>query len=401
MALAVSLIALSGCASAASLRLAPNLVAPLRASPAPIVITTSSTPAPAPAGVPPPPTPASACSNPLVLATWTTTQLAEQTVVIPVDEGHVGSITAEVAAGAGGVILFGSHAPVTLGPQLATLAARAPNRIPPFVMTDEEGGDVQRMANLVGSVPSARVMGATMSAIEIRAMAARLATRMRAAGVSMDLAPVLDADGGVGPNSHDADGTRSFSADPAIATRDGLAFAAGLRDGGVVAVVKHFPGLGGATGNTDMMAASTRPWSALQHSGLPPFEAAVAGGVEAVMVSNALVPGLTTLPASVSPVAVTTILRERLGYQGLVMTDSLTATALRAAGYSLSTAAVAAVRAGVDMVLYSATAATVAGVSNRVVAALVAATDAGMLERARLVSAVTHILAAKGIDLCG
>ncbi|HET9560268.1 MAG TPA: glycoside hydrolase family 3 protein, partial [Actinomycetota bacterium] len=91
-------------------------------------------------------------------------RLAEQTVVIPVDEGEVGSVAGEVAAGAGGgVLLFGAHAPADLASSLARLVRDAPGGIPPFVMTDEEGGAVQRMANLVGRVPPARQLAATMT----------------------------------------------------------------------------------------------------------------------------------------------------------------------------------------------------------------------------------------------
>jgi beta-N-acetylhexosaminidase len=172
-------------------------------------------------------------------------------------------------------------------------------------MTDEEGGVVQRVGNLVGSIPSARQMGATMTPAQIRRLAAELARRMRAAGVTMDLAPVLDVDGGQGPDNQDPDGTRSFGADEKIASADGLAFAAGLQAGGVVPVVKHFPGLGGATGNTDVMRASTLPWSALKSVGLVPFENALDAKVPAVMVANATIPGLTELPASVSPAVIT------------------------------------------------------------------------------------------------
>jgi beta-N-acetylhexosaminidase len=328
------------------------------------------------------------------------TRLAEQTVVIPVDESNVGSVASEVAAGAGGVILFGSSAPATLGAQLQRLAALAPNRVAPLVMTDEEGGDVQRMANLVGSVPSARQMGATMTPAQIGRLATALARRMRAAGVTMDLAAVLDVDGGQGPNDRNPDGTRSFSADAATASADGLAFDAGLQAGGIVPVVKHFPGLGGATGNTDVTPASTPPWSTLERVGLVPFDAAVTAHAPAVMISNASVPGLTSLPASVSSAAITGVLRGRLGYQGLVMTDSLSAVALHAIGYSVPAAAVAAIAAGADLVLYNADAATVAALTNQTVAALVAAVGAGRLDRGRLVVSVTRILTVKGVDLC-
>src|SRR5438094_9427090 len=150
------------------------------------------------------------CSTASILATWTVTRLAEQTIVVPVDENNVMSIRSEVAAGAGGVILFGSSAPTNLGAQLQALNAVAPDGIKPFIMTDEEGGVVQRMANLVGSIPSARQMGATMTPAQIEQLAFGLAQRMRAAGVTMDLAPVLDVDGGQGPNNFNADGTRSL-----------------------------------------------------------------------------------------------------------------------------------------------------------------------------------------------
>ncbi len=327
-------------------------------------------------------------------------RLAEQTVVVPVDEGDVTSVTAEVAAGAGGVILFGASAPANLAAAARRLVAAAPNGIAPFVMTDEEGGSVQRMANLVGSIPSARQMGATLSPPQIRQLAARLAQRLRAVGVTMDLAPVLDVDGGVGPNDRDADGTRSFGTDANLVTRDGLAFASGVQDGGVVPVLKHFPGLGGATGNTDVTPASTPPWSTLQRVGLVPFADAVNKSAPAVMIANARVPGLSDLPASISPAVIGGVLRGRLGYQGLVITDSLSATALTAIGYSVPEASVAAIAAGADMVLYTADQSQVASVTTTTVARLVSAVSSGAVGRDRLVSAVTHILTAKGVDLC-
>jgi beta-N-acetylhexosaminidase len=328
------------------------------------------------------------------------TSLAEQTVVIPVDESNVASVASEVAAGAGGVILFGSSAPATLGAQLQRLAALAPNGVAPLVMTDEEGGDVQRMANLVGSVPSARQMGATMTPSQIGRLATALARRMRAAGVTMDLAAVLDVDGGQGPNDRNPGGTRSFSADATIASADGLAFDAGLQAGGIVPVVKHFPGLGQASGNTDVAPASTQPWSSLQRAGLLPFENAFASGAPVVMIANATVPGLSTLPASISPVVMTTVLRDQLGFRGLVMTDSLSAGALAHIGYSVPKAVVAAISAGADMVLYTAAAAQVASVTSATVAALVAAVNAGTLTRDRLAAAVANILVAKNVHLC-
>jgi beta-N-acetylhexosaminidase len=341
-----------------------------------------------------------ACSNAAALTTWSATQLAEQTIVIPVSEGDVASVTPEIAAGAGGVILFGSSAPISLGADLRRLETTAPGGIAPFVMTDEEGGAVQRMANLAGSIPSAREMAGTMSPAQIRGTAANLAQRMRAAGITMDLAPVLDLDDGVGPNDRDPDGTRSFGLDPNTVAVDGVAFAAGLEAGGIIPVVKHFPGLGQATANTDARPAATLGLHTLEARGLVPFETAIAAGAPAVMVANASVPGLTAFPASVSPAVITGLLRDTLGFHGLVITDSLSSGALVESGYPLPRAVIAALAAGADMVLFTATASRTSSITRSLVAAVAAAVGSGALARSRLENAVVHILSVKHVDLC-
>ncbi|MBV8529096.1 MAG: glycoside hydrolase family 3 protein [Candidatus Dormibacteraeota bacterium] len=340
------------------------------------------------------------CSVSAILSTWSDLRLAEQTIVVPVDETQVATVAPEIAAGAGGVILFGSTAPADLGSQLQALDSGAPGGLAPLVMSDEEGGAVQRMANLAGAIPAARQMGASMTAAQIQELALNLATRLHGAGVTMDLAPVLDTDDGAGPNNTDPDGTRSFSNDPAVASADGRAFAAGLTAGGVVPVVKHFPGLGHATGNTDVMSAATVAWSTLQTGGLIPFRDAITAQVPAVMVANATIPGLSTIPASLSPDVITTELRTQLGFHGLVLTDSLSAVAIQNAGYSVPQAAVAAITAGADMILFNASAADVGTVSQSIASALLSAEQGGTLPRDRLVDAAMHVLTAKGTNLC-
>ena len=129
-----------------------------------------------------------------------------------------------------------------------------------------------------------------------------------------------------------------------------------------------------------------------------PFTDAIAAHVPAIMVANATVPGLTTLPASISPAVITGVLRDRLGYPGLVLTDSLSAAALGDIGYSVPRAATAALAAGADMVLYNPSADP--AVMSETVAAIVAAVRAGRLGRARLENAVSHILTAKGLAGC-
>jgi len=333
---------------------------------------------------------------------------AAQLVVAPAVDGEIAGLTPVIRRGVGGVLLLGSKIPPDLAAQITTADEVAAT--PLFMMADEEGGGVQRLAGLVVNLPWARQMAASMATDAVEAAAARLARQMRTLGVNVDLAPVLDVDGGTGPNARDPDGLRSFSPDPAVVARYGAAFIQGLIRGGVMPVVKHFPGLGGATGNTDYGPAETQPLSTLRSTGLPPFEAAIHQGAPAVMVSNATVPELAAEPASVSSAVVQTLLRGELGFHRLVLTDSLSAGAVTAAGYTTSRAALAAVEAGADMVLFGSTLtpaemqllspANVATSTAQIVAAVVTAVESGALPPERLNQAVLKVLAAKGISLC-
>lgn len=318
--------------------------------------------------------------------------------MVPAQADDVSAVSAEVQSGVGGIILFGSSAPGNLAQQLSALEALAPVGEPPAVMTDEEGGAVQRLSNLLGPLPSARQMAATMSPAQIQQLGLTTGRRLRSAGVTVDLAPVLGLDGGPGPSATDPDGSRSFSTNPATAAADGIAFAQGLIAGGVTPVVKHFPGLGSATGNTDNRPATTLPYSELKTGGLLPFISAVDHGLPAVMVANASVPGLTTLPASISPAAIQGLLRQQLHFNGLVMTDSLSAGALSGSGYSVPEAAVAALRAGADLLLYNPSSSQVAAVTSATIAAIVAAVQSGSLPRAELVAEVQQVLAFKRLS---
>jgi beta-N-acetylhexosaminidase len=372
---------------------------------------TSAPPASAPSTSVPPattPTSAPACSEAGLIEQWPLARRAAQLVVIPALNGQIRALGSPVGAGAGGVLLIGSATPADLAAQIA--AANQLAATPLLVMVDEEGGGVQRLAGLVDSLPWARQMAAGMTAAQVQAAAARVAGQMRSLGVTMDLAPVLDVDGGSGPSATNPDGLRSFSADPTTAARYGVAFLDGLRQGGVTAVVKHFPGLGGSTANTDYGPADTQPFSVLRTTGLPPFESAIGDGAPAVMIANAIVPGLTTVPASISPAVIQTLLRGQLGFHGLVLTDSLSAGALVAAGYGTTAAAVAAVEAGADMVLFGSTLTPAqtellspAGVSastTQIVNAIVAAVESGALPTSRLDQAVLDVLSVKHVRLC-
>lgn len=364
--------------------------APASDSAVPAASPSSRTPARAPSPA--------ACSATRVLDTWSLERRAAQLVVVPVEEDAVLSVRTLVAEGAGGIILFGSDAPSTLPADLAALR-RAAGDVPPLVMADEEGGEIQRMANLVGDLPWPRTMAATLTLAQTRALAEQVGRRMRAAGVTMDLAPVLDLSDGPGPDAAHPDGPRSFSISPSVAAAYGIAFAQGLQDGGVIPVYKHFPGLGQATYDTDFGPASVPPLSALKAAALLPFEAAIRAGATAVMVGNVTVPGLTgAVPATLSAPAITGLLRGQLGFHGLVLTDSLSALAVADAGYSVPQAAARSIEAGADMVLFDSVTAGVT--TNDIIASIVSAVTSGRLPVSRLDAAVQHVLAAKNISLC-
>ena len=328
--------------------------------------------------------------------------LAAQTVIVPAEETDVPAVTAEVEHGAGGVILFGSGAPANLGRRIAALDRRTLGRRGLAVMTDEEGGGVQRMANLVGSLPWPRYMGRHWTPVRIRRHVAAVAKRMAGLGVNTDLAPVIDVDGrNVPPGPSDADGWRSFSGRTRRVSRDGLAYLRGLRSNGVIPVLKHFPGLGGATRNTDYGTAYTLPWSRLRRGGLRPFVAGIRAGAPAIMVSNAIVPGLTRLPASLAPAAIRGELVGRLHFHGLIVTDSLSAGAITQAGFHVPRAALQAIRAGADMVMYTAaTTRAVAHTFHAIVATELAAVRNGTLSRRRVADAARAELIARRVNVC-
>jgi beta-N-acetylhexosaminidase len=328
-----------------------------------------------------------------VIASWSVARRAAQLVVVSAQETDVAAVAASVAEGAGGIILYGTSAPENLGQQLQAVEAQAEGGLAPLVMTDEEGGGIQRMSNLVGTIPWPATMSATMTPEAVHQLAATLAEQMVADGVTMDLAPVLDLASGPGPDATHIDGPRSFGLAPATATAYGLAFATGLEAGGVIPVVKHFPGEGGATYNTDDGPASTPPLSDLQASDLLPFEAAINGRIPAIMVGDASVPGLTDGPASLSPAAITGLLRQQLGFEGLVLTDSLSAPAFSDLGLSVAQASVQAVEAGADMILSDT--ATPNLTFEQTVNALVAAVSDGQLPTQMLNTAVLQVLTAK------
>jgi beta-N-acetylhexosaminidase len=286
-----------------------------------------------------------------------------------------------------GVILFsenaGSRRAVRrLTTELQSIPRPAAVDQPLLICVDQEGGLVRRLPG-----PPKR------SATSIGARGAGAAERtgratgrsLRDMGVNVDLAPVLDLGR---PGKAITEEGRTFARRPADVSERGVAFARGLAAGGVAATAKHFPGLGGARINTDNAVQRIRlPAETLRGGDERPFADFSAARGQLVMLSTAIYPALSHKPAAFSRAIATGELRERLGFQGVSITDALGTVSAQAIGGPGRTARAAA-GAGADLVLY-----TDLGSAARAQHALAAGLRDGSLDRAEFESSVDRILA--------
>ncbi|MFN8113293.1 MAG: glycoside hydrolase family 3 N-terminal domain-containing protein [Solirubrobacterales bacterium] len=327
------------------------------------------------------------------LAALTAGELAGQRLVAGFDgtEPPKGLLRMLADGGLAGVILFednftGDRADTRMTAELQRAAGRAPLDAPLLVMTDQEGGQVKR---LPGPPSASAAEMAQRGPGYAREQGRATAKSLLGAGVNVDLAPVLDL---ARPGAAIAAEERSFGARPEEVIATGVdGFAAGLRDGGVAAAAKHFPGLGGAATNTDFAAqAIDLPAAALRNADMAPFAAFAEGGGELVMLGLATYPALSRRPAALAPEIATGELRGRLGFTGVSITDSLDATAAQAWG-DRDEVALAAAGAGSDLLLYGDwRTASAAG------DALVRALRRGRLDRAAFESSAERVAALRG-----
>ncbi len=214
----------------------------------------------------------------------------------------------------------------------------------PLVAVDQEGGAIRIVpwAPPEGDAPAQAAEG------RVRADARAAGAELRRLGITVTLAPVGDVPTVAGA----ALASRAFATDPGAAATAMAASVAGWRAAGVAATAKHFPGLGGATVNTDDGPATiTRSRAELEAADLPPFAAAVDAGVPLVMIGHARYPALDRdRIASQSRPIIEGVLRRRLGFRGVVVTDSMEARASLATG-GIAAVSERAVRAGADLLL--------------------------------------------------
>ena len=317
---------------------------------------------------------------------WGSRRLAAQLTVSCVDAADLETARRHARAGIGGITLLGDRPPADLRDQLIGVRRAAGTPVLPVIASDEEGGTVQRLRRAIHRLPSARTMG-TWSPARVRRTAAAYALRMRRLGVRMDLAPVVDL---AVPGQYIDSLGRSFGADPALVARQARAWRLGMQDGGVVTVLKHWPGHGRAR-NSHTGPARTAPLTRLETSDLVPFGRELSAGAPVVMVGHLLSRGLTRggVPTSLSPRAMT-YLRRSAGPQTVILTDSLSmAAASSSLGITPARAAVRSLRAGADWAM------ACDARPLRAVAAIRRALEDGTLPRAQAEDSVRRILALK------
>jgi beta-N-acetylhexosaminidase len=296
-------------------------------------------------------------------------------------------VRAHLQNGLGGVTLFGPN--VQDREQLAGLTASLRNAaLEPIIAIDEEGGDVTRISHQTGSdYPGNAALGAVDDTDLTRSVYAALGADLAALGINLDLAPAVDVNTAA---DNPVIGTRSFGADPALVARHGAAAIAGLQAAGVAACAKHFPGHGSTSMDSHLVLATVdAPLSVLRARDLPPFVAAIAAGVRAIMPGHLRVPELTgDLPASLSRRAQTDLLRGELGFTGVIVSDGLEMRAV-SEPFGIPEAAVMAVMAGTDLICLGRDQDHEVFLAVR--AALVEAVQTGRLQPGRLEEAAARV----------
>ncbi len=254
-------------------------------------------------------------------------------------------------------------------------------RAPLLVMADQEGGPVRRIPG--SPVRAAADVRTEASARESGRAGART---LRGAGVNLDLAPVADV---ARPGAALERERRTYGRDAATVAQLATAFAGGLRQGGVLAAAKHYPGFGAATVNTDDAPARiTAPLATLRAVDARPFASLIDAGVAAVMLSTAVYPALDERPAAFSSKWIRGELRGRLGFKGITVSDDLATPAVASFG-SIGRRALLAYRAGVDLPLFV----TSYRAGTQAAAALLDAARARKLDAGALRASARRVLA--------
>ncbi|MFI2105364.1 glycoside hydrolase family 3 N-terminal domain-containing protein [Isoptericola sp. NPDC019693] len=372
---------------------------PPTSSPASSSTPTSASPTPAPEATPGPQ------GTDDVLAGWTLEQKVGQLLMVGVSVSDPADVSAESVRDkhVGNVFLHGrSTAGVDATRELvarytALVSRRSTHGTPLLVATDQEGGLVQVLRGPgFSEIPKATEQ-ATWKPATLQQRAQGWGDELAAAGVNLNLAPVMDLVDGDDPADNPPIGYfgRSYGFTPTTVVRSANAFGAGQRAAGVEPVIKHFPGLGRVTENTDTEAEVTDDVTTRDDDAVRVFARGIEAGARYVMMSSAVYEKIDPdAPAAFSSVVVEDVLRGDLGFDGVVMTDDVSAAA-QVQDRSPGERAVDAVDAGVDLVLVSADPSVAPAMAD----ALVAKARKDPAFAARVDESARRVLAAKSDTL--
>lgn len=258
----------------------------------------------------------------------------------------------------GGIILFGRNIGtpedvLRLTTDLQTTAKKAGHPFPLFLSIDQENGVVRRLGEGTTVFPGNMLLGAVKNEQVTLSVAKATAEELKGLGINMNLAPVLDVNNNP---RNPVIGVRSFAESPDDVTRHGLASISGHQQAGVMTTAKHFPGHGDTDTDSHLaLPTISHDLERLEKVELPPFEKAIEAGVDSVMIAHVFFPALESedgRPATVSRSVVTGLLREKMGYDGVIMTDCLEMDAI---SKTIGTAegALQALKAGIDILMVS------------------------------------------------
>ena len=222
--------------------------------------------------------------------------------------------------------------------------------LPPFIMIDEEGGEISRVGHLAGDTPSAGALGASGEPENARMIGRIIGKRLRAAGINMNLAPVLDC---LSQPENAAMGNRCFSRVPEQVSLFGRAYMEGIRESGVLTCIKHFPGHGDTAVDSHFaLPVVSKSLDAIRQTELVSFRNAIRAGTDAVMSAHIVFPALEPdrLPATISSRVLNGLLRKQLGFSGLIISDGMEMKAMLDL-FPIPEGVLRALKAGVDIAL--------------------------------------------------
>ncbi|AKG05226.1 hypothetical protein AAV35_010800 [Salimicrobium jeotgali] len=288
----------------------------------------------------------------------------------------------------GGLILFGNN--ITSAPQTVDFLnemkqVNEGNPYPLLLGVDEEGGRVSRMPPEAASLPPGGEVG-ELNDPELAFKTGKiLGMQMNELGFNLDFAPVLDVNSNP---DNPVIGDRSFSSDPETVSKLGIQVMKGIEEQGVIPVIKHFPGHGDTNVDSHLnLPKVTKSYEELKQMELVPFKQAIEAGADVTMTSHILLPAFDEqYPASMSEAVITDVLREDLGFGGVVVTDDLTMGAITNE-YSVEDAAIETVKAGGDLLLMAHDSNLISNVFNK----LKAAVENGELSEERINESVERI----------